>query len=76
MALQPVKFIEVFLSASVPLPSRHHRYFETADVIAIRESVRALATAVLPVGRLTTGGHPAITPVIRKVAESMGVFAA
>lgn len=55
----------VFLSASVPLPDRHPRYFNTADVIAIRESVLALAQVVSERGVLVFGGHPAITPLIR-----------
>ena len=58
--------LRVFLSASVPLPSRHPRYFETADVLAIRDAVRGLAMAVAERdATLVFGGHPAITPVIR-----------
>lgn len=56
--------INVFLSASVPLPSRHRQFFDTADVLAIREAIKALVEIVLPCGRITTGGHPAITPLI------------
>jgi hypothetical protein len=41
--------IDVFLSASVPLPNRHPRFFETADVLGIREAVKALADVVLPI---------------------------
>ncbi|OZC01459.1 hypothetical protein [Rubricoccus marinus] len=61
----------IFLSASVPDPDRHPRYFETADFVAIREAVRALAAFVLPRARLVWGGHPAITPIIRAVAEAV-----
>jgi SLOG cluster3 family len=59
--------VSVFLSASVPLPPpyRHEKYFATCDSIAIRDSIRALVTLVLPEGRLVFGGHPAITPMIR-----------
>lgn len=63
----------IFLSASVPDPRRDARYHTTADIIAIRDSIRALATVVLPHASLTWGGHPAITPLIRVVAESVGV---
>lgn len=56
--------IDVFLSASVPLPSRDRRFFDTADVLLIREAVKALVEVVLPVGRITSGGHPAITPLL------------
>lgn len=63
----------IFLSASVPDPKRHERYHSTADVIAIRDAVRAIATVVLPHAALHWGGHPAITPLIRVVAESVGI---
>jgi hypothetical protein len=56
--------IDVFLSASVPLPERNRTFFDTADVLAIRESIKALVEVVLPRGRITCGGHPAITPLL------------
>jgi hypothetical protein len=56
----------IFLSASVPLPSRNPMYFDTADVIAIRDAVRALTMVVVERQvQLVFGGHPAITPMIR-----------
>jgi len=61
--------IDVFLSASVPLPERDRRFFDTADVLAIREAVKALVEVVLPVGRITCGGHPAITPLLALFAH-------
>lgn len=66
----------IFLSASVPDPKRDPKYYDTADIIAIRDAVRALATVVLPHASLTWGGHPAITPLIRVVAESVGITGA
>jgi hypothetical protein len=66
---QPLKTI--FLSASIPLEERDPRYFKTADVIAIRDAVSALATVVIPHSRLVWGGHPAITPLIRYVMGRM-----
>jgi len=54
----------IFLSASIPLPERDAKYIETADVIAIRDAVIALATTVLPKHRIIWGGHPSITPLI------------
>lgn len=63
----------IFLSASIPDPARHQRYHATMDVVAIRDAVRALATVVLPHATLFWGGHPSITPLIRVVAESVGV---
>ncbi|CQJ38340.1 TPA: hypothetical protein U5D43_002140 [Yersinia enterocolitica] len=56
--------IEIFLSASVPLPNRDRVFFDTADVLAIREAIKALVEVVLPIGRITCGGHPAITPLL------------
>lgn len=56
--------IDVFLSASIPLPTRHPRFYDTADVLAIREAIKALVEVVMPVGRLTCGGHPTITPLL------------
>jgi hypothetical protein len=56
--------IDVFLSASVPLPTRDRLFFDTADVLLIREAVKALVEVVLPIGRITSGGHPAITPLL------------
>lgn len=64
----------IFLSASVPLPERDPRYIDTADVIAIRDAVRALAAVVLPSLELHWGGHPSITPLIRSVAEDVGLL--
>ncbi len=56
--------IDIFLSASVPLPDRNRIFFDTADVLAIREAIKALVEVVLPIGRITCGGHPAITPLL------------
>ncbi|WP_236974841.1 hypothetical protein [Membranihabitans maritimus] len=63
----------IFLSASIPLPERDPKYFETADVIAIRDSVTALASTVLPQYRLIWGGHPSITPIINYVIQRRGL---
>lgn len=61
----------IFLSASIPNPDRDKKYFETADIVAIRDSVRALATVVVPKAKLVWGGHPSITPLIKYVMEKM-----
>lgn len=55
--------MNVFLSASVPLPTRNESYYSTADVVGIREAVKALLISVLPHGTIVFGGHPAITPM-------------
>lgn len=63
----------IFLSASIPLPERHAKYYETADIIAIRESIIALTSIVLPHHRIIWGGHPSITPLIYYVMKKMGL---
>jgi hypothetical protein len=63
----------IFLSASIPLKERDEKYFDSADIIAIRDSVIALATVVLPNHRLIWGGHPSITPIIYYVMERLGL---
>lgn len=63
----------IFLSASIPLPERHPKYYDTADIIAIREAVIALVTVVLPHHRIIWGGHPSITPLIYYVMQKMNL---
>lgn len=63
----------VFLSASVPDPRRHPRYFGSADLIGIREAVLALVHVVLPRTRLVFGGHPAISPLVVLAADRVGL---
>lgn len=62
---------KIFLSASIPYADRHPQFYDTADVLAIRDSIRALAAVVIPKAHLVWGGHPAITPLIRHVVERM-----
>lgn len=69
MAEQHLKTI--FLSASIPHPGRERKYYDTADIMAIRDAVRALATVTIPHTRLIWGGHPAISPLIKMVMETM-----
>jgi hypothetical protein len=63
----------IFLSASVPLPDRKPKYFETADIIAIRDAVVSLASVALTSHRLVWGGHPSITPIINHVIQKLGL---
>jgi hypothetical protein len=65
----------IFLSASIPDPKRDPRYFVTADVIAIRDAVKALVTVVVPKSTLVWGGHPAITPLVRLALLQMDTAA-
>jgi len=58
--------VRLFLSASVPLPSRNSAYFASADTVAIRDTIRAISMVVVERrAQLVFGGHPAITPMIR-----------
>lgn len=61
----------IFLSAGVPTQDRPAKYYDTADVIAIRDSVIALASTMLANNgfHLIWGGQPAITPLIALVLE-------
>ena len=62
------KSLNLFLSASVPVAGRADgKYLATADIIAIRDAVIALASVVLPHYHLIWGGHPSITPLIANV---------
>ena len=61
----------VFLSASIPLPHRNPVYYRTADIVAIRDCIRALVNAVIPPGEIVFGGHPAITPLISLLAKNI-----
>lgn len=63
----------IFLSASIPLAERDPKYIDSADVIAIRDSVIALATTILPHYRLIWGGHPSITPLIYYVLQKINL---
>lgn len=62
---------KIFLSASIPSPERDKKYYDTADILAIRDSVRALATIVIPKAHLVWGGHPSITPLIKFIMDKM-----
>jgi hypothetical protein len=63
----------VFLSASVPDPKRAPAFAKSADPVAITSAVTALVYVTLGRRLLVWGGHPAITPMVLVVAESMGV---
>lgn len=69
--MAPKTLNKIFLSASIPYAERDRKFYDTADVLAIRDSVRALAAVVIPKAHLVWGGHPAITPLIRHVVQRM-----
>lgn len=64
---------KVFLSASIPYPNRDKKFYDTADIVSIRDAVRALATVIIPKAHLVWAGHPSITPLIRFVLDKMDV---
>jgi hypothetical protein len=69
MAGKPTDMKPVFLSASIPDPRRDAKYFQTGDTIAIRNAVIALVTVTLSRTKLVFGGHPAVTPLVKWVAD-------
>ncbi|AXJ90542.1 hypothetical protein DKP84_12315 [Acinetobacter pittii] len=56
--------LNIFLSASIPLSNQKKCFYETADVLAIKEAIRSLVEIIIPHGRIVCGGHPAITPLL------------
>lgn len=64
---------KIFLSASIPTKERDPKYFETMDIIAIRDAILAITTTVIPEHRLIWGGHPSITPLIYNTMEALAI---
>lgn len=62
----------IFLSASVPRPERDRRFYDTADITAIRDAVVGLVNAIIPDFCMVWGGYPAITPIIANIFEKRG----
>lgn len=62
----------IFLSASVPVKGRGD-FFESANPFLIQFAVRELLTVCLGRRKIVWGGHPAITPMVWAVCESLGV---
>lgn len=63
----------IFLSASVPDEKREPEYARTSDSVAISSAVHALLFVVLGRRPLIWGGHPAITPMVVEMCNSLGV---
>lgn len=63
----------IFLSAGIPDPVRGPEFAATADSVAITAAVSALVHVTLGRRVLVWGGHPAITPMIWVVADSLGI---
>ena len=61
----------IFVSASIPDPQRNPQYFTTGDSVAIRDAVVSLMLVALPRTRVVFGGHPAITPMVKWVADEL-----
>ena len=63
---------QIFLSASVPIHGRGN-FIESANPFLIQFAVRELMTVCLGRRRMVWGGHPAITPMVWGVCESLDV---
>lgn len=63
---------QIFLSAGIPDDSGSE-HFESADPFLIQFAVRELLTVCLGRRVVVWGGHPAITPMVWAVCESLGV---
>ena len=75
MAEYPVPIGPVFLSASVPDPRRNEKYFKTGDTQSpSADAVISLLTVIIPRTKLVFGGHPAITPMVKWVADQFSAF--
>lgn len=61
---------DIFLSASVP-NRRSPNFVKDADTVAITSAVTALVYLALGRKRIVWGGHPAITPMVASVAQSL-----
>lgn len=61
---------DIFLSASVPDPDATH-FIGDADSVAITSAVSALTYLALGRKKIVWGGHPAITPMVASVAQSL-----
>jgi len=61
----------ILLSASIPDVRRDPKFWQPDKFVLIRESIRALASVVLPKAFLIFGGHPAITPIVRQVGARL-----
>ncbi len=63
--------LSIFMSASIPLPHRNPKYLETADAAAIRDSIHALVSVVVPGTQIVFGGHPSVTSIVRLLVRGM-----
>lgn len=63
--------MNIFLSSSIPYPGRNELYLRTANVIAIKSSVKALTQVFIPYSNIVFGSHPAITPVLANMMRYM-----
>lgn len=68
------KTLNIFLSASIPIKNRAEgKYYDTADIIGIRDAVISLVSIALPTYHLIWGGHPSITPLITNVLNQLKI---
>jgi hypothetical protein len=63
--------LPVFLSASEASETRVPDFWDTQKLVNIHAAVRTICAHVLRQGPLVFGGHPAITPVARSIADGI-----
>jgi len=65
----PMIIPPVLLSASEPDPNRRAEYWQSRNLLNVREAVRTFCAHALAHYPVVYGGHPAITPLVRRVAS-------
>jgi hypothetical protein len=65
----PMIIPPVLLSASEPDPTRKAEYWQSRNLLHVREAVRTLCALALARYPVVYGGHPAVTPLVRRVAS-------
>ena len=62
----PMVIPPVFLSASEPDPDRKEEYWQSQNLLNVREAARAFCAHALAHYPVVYCGHPAITPLVRQ----------
>jgi hypothetical protein len=62
----------IFMSASVPVEGRGN-FYKDSDPFLIQHAVRELVTTAIGRRVIVCEGHPAITPMVWAICESLGV---
>lgn len=68
----PIAKPPIFLSASIPTADRAAKYWTPETFPRITAAIRGLLVAALPRWPVVFGGHPAITPMVWRIVDSLG----